>query len=644
VSAAEAPKIEQRILVLAPTSKDATLTQEILARAGVSCIICNDLAQICSQLDQGAAAVLLAEEQIGDYRQDCLVDWLRRQSPWSDVPILLLARRGADSAAVAEAIGVLGNVTVLERPTRVAALVSAVQAARRARQRQYQLRDHLVERESHLQAQAYLAAIVSSSDDAIISKTFDGIIQTWNAGAQRIFGYTAEEIIGQSITRLIPPERQDEEPKLLERLRRGESIDHFETVRVTKGGRRIDISLTVSPVRDANCRLIGASKIARDITQRKQAEAALREADRRKDEFLATLAHELRNPLAPIRNSLHILRLKAANDPAADSVFEMMERQVNHMVRLVDDLMEVSRITRGSIELRREPIDLAAVIRSAVETSRPLIEAAGHQLAISLPREAISLYGDEVRLAQVFANLLNNAAKYTDSGGQIWITARREDSEVAVTVRDNGIGLEAHALPIVFDMFMQADRQHERSQGGLGIGLTLVKSLVEMHGGSVSVRSAGQNQGSEFTVRLPIAKHAPREVAVPAAPPAVMKSQRRVLVVDDNADSAASLGMLLKILSMDVKLANDGWTALATIESFRPEVVLLDLGMPGMDGFEVARRVRERSEFDGIVLIALTGWGQPDDRDRTQAAGFQHHLVKPADIAALRLLLGSVGK
>ncbi len=644
MSAAEAPKIEQRILVLAPTSKDATLTQEILARAGVSCIICNDLAQICSQLDQGAAAVLLAEEQIGDYRQDCLVDWLRRQSPWSDVPILLLARRGADSAAVAEAIGVLGNVTVLERPTRVAALVSAVQAARRARQRQYQLRDHLVERESHLQAQAYLAAIVSSSDDAIISKTFDGIIQTWNAGAQRIFGYTAEEIIGQSITRLIPPERQDEEPKLLERLRRGESIDHFETVRVTKGGRRIDISLTVSPVRDANCRLIGASKIARDITQRKQAEAALREADRRKDEFLATLAHELRNPLAPIRNSLHILRLKAANDPAADSVFEMMERQVNHMVRLVDDLMEVSRITRGSIELRREPIDLAAVIRSAVETSRPLIEAAGHQLAISLPREAISLYGDEVRLAQVFANLLNNAAKYTDSGGQIWITARREDSEVAVTVRDNGIGLEAHALPIVFDMFMQADRQHERSQGGLGIGLTLVKSLVEMHGGSVSVRSAGQNQGSEFTVRLPIAKHAPREVAVPAAPPAVMKSQRRVLVVDDNADSAASLGMLLKILSMDVKLANDGWTALATIESFRPEVVLLDLGMPGMDGFEVARRVRERSEFDGIVLIALTGWGQPDDRDRTQAAGFQHHLVKPADIAALRLLLGSVGK
>jgi PAS domain S-box-containing protein len=644
VSAPDIPQLEQRILVLAPTAKDAAMTQEILARAGVDCTLCTDLVEICGLLHQGAAAILLAEEQIGEGRQDCLVDWLGRQEPWSDLPILVLAGQGADSAAVSHAIEVLGNVTVLERPTRVSALVSAVRAAQRARQRQYQIRDHLVERERHLEALAFRAAIVASSDDAIISKTFDGIIQTWNAGAQRIFGYTAEEAIGQSITMLIPPERQDEEPRLLERLRRGESIDHFETVRVTKAGRRIDISLTVSPVRDATGRLIGASKIARDVTQRKQAEAALREADRRKDEFLATLAHELRNPLAPIRNSLHILRLKAANDAAADSVCEMMERQVNHMVRLVDDLMEVSRITRGSIELRREEIDLAAVIRSAVETSRPLIEAAGHQLAITLPREPISLYGDEVRLAQVFANLLNNAAKYTDRGGQIWITARREGSEVAVTVRDNGIGLEADVLPVVFDMFMQADRRHERSQGGLGIGLTLVKSLVEMHGGSVVVQSAGTNQGSEFTVRLPISNRMPRETAVPAVPPAVMQSQRRVLVVDDNADSAASLGMLLKILSMDVKLANDGWTALATIESFRPDVVLLDLGMPGMDGFEVARRVRERSEFDGIVLIALTGWGQPDDRDRTQAAGFQHHLVKPADIAALRLLLGSVGK
>ena len=639
-----ADDLEDRILLLTPTPKDASLTQSMLEHAGIKCFICQDLEQICQQLALGAAALLIAEEALQRSRPDCLTDWLKRQPPWSDLPVLLLARPGANSGVVAQALEQLGNVTVLERPTRVSALVSAVRAARRARQRQYQLRDQLIEREYHLQEQAYLASIVSSSDDAIISKTFDGIVQTWNAGAERIFGYTADEMIGQSITLLIPPERQDEEPKLLERLRRGESIDHFETVRVTKGGRRIDISLTVSPVRDANGRLIGASKIARDITQRKQAEAALREADRRKDEFLATLAHELRNPLAPIRNSLHILRLKAANDTAADSVCEMMERQVNHMVRLVDDLMEVSRITRGSIELRREPIDLAAVIRSAVETSRPLIEGAGHQLAISLPREAISLYGDEVRLAQVFANLLNNAAKYTDRGGQIWITARRDGSDVAVTVRDNGIGLEANVLPVVFDMFMQADRKHERSQGGLGIGLTLVKSLVEMHGGSVSVQSAGPNQGSEFTVRLPIAKHAPREVTAPTTPQSVTQSRRRVLVVDDNADSAASLGMLLKILSMDVKLANDGWTALATIESFRPDVVLLDLGMPGMDGFEVARRVRERSEFDGIVLIALTGWGQPDDRDRTQAAGFQHHLVKPADIAALRLLLGSVGK
>ena len=320
----------------------------------------------------------------------------------------------------------------------------------------------------------------------------------------------------------------------------------------------------------------------------------------------------------------------------------MMERQVNHLVRLVDDLMEVSRITRGLIDLRYEETDLASVLRSAVETSKPLIEAAEHQLAISIPSEPIPLRGDSVRLSQVFANLLNNAAKYTDRQGQIGLSARREGQEIVVSVRDSGIGIPAAMVPMVFDMFVQADRSTDRSQGGLGIGLTLAKRLVEMHGGTISAHSAGPGQGSEFVVRLPIAAvEAPR--ALPAARDESRKAlpQRRVLVVDDNVDAAASMGMLLKFLGTEVQIAHDGETALALIERDRPDVVLLDIGMPGMDGFEVARRVRQRVDFNNIMLIALTGWGQAEDRDRTRGAGFDHHLVKPADITALQSLLTS---
>ncbi len=376
---------------------------------------CHDLNEICDHLEAGAAAILLPEEAIIQDDNHRLADCLGCQPPWSDLPVLILARRGADSAAVAQAMNLLGNVVVLERPIRVAALVSAVRTALRARQRQYQIRDHLAESDRDMQAVALLAAIVASSDDAIVSKTLEGRILTWNAGAERLFGYSAAEAIGQPITLLIPAERHDEESSLFGRLRQGERIEHFETVRVAKDGRRIDVSLTVSPVRNASGDIIGASKVARDITQRKEAEAALREADRRKNEFLAILAHELRNPLAPIRNSLHILRMSAGSNPGTDYVSDIMERQVNHMVRLVDDLLEISRITRGEIELRKEPVELAAIVRGAVETSRPLIDGASHQLAMAIPSEPLILEADAVRLTQVIANLLNNAAKYTDA-------------------------------------------------------------------------------------------------------------------------------------------------------------------------------------------------------------------------------------
>ena len=632
--------LEQRVLFLAPTSKDAALTRSVLERAGVAFFGCRDLNEICVQLEAGAAAILLPEDAIIEDFNHLLVDWLGGQPPWSDLPVLILALPGADSAAVAQAMHVLGNVVVLERPIRVAAFVSAVRTALRARQRQYQIRDHLAERDRAVQDLALLAAIVTSSDDAIVSKTLEGRILTWNAGAERLFGYSAAEAIGQSITLLIPAERHDEESALFGRIRRGERTEHFETVRVAKDGRRIDVSLTVSPVRNASGEIIGASKVARDITQRKEAEAALREADRRKNEFLAILAHELRNPLAPIRNSLHILRMSAGSDPSTATVSEIMERQVNHMVRLVDDLLEISRITGGKIELRKELVELAAIVRGAVETSWPLIEDAHHQLALSIPPEPLTLEADAVRLTQVIANLLNNAAKYTNAGGQIWLTVRREGENAAVSVRDNGMGIPADMLPYVFDLFTQVNRSFDRAQGGLGIGLALVKSLVEMHGGSVQAHSEGPGNGSEFVIRMPVAANPrPAGGVEPKPRPSTVLASRRVLVVDDNRDAAESLGMLLRLLGADVHVVYDGRDALEAVTAYRPAVVLLDIGMPNMDGHEVARQIRRQPEFQDVTLIALTGWGQEEDRRLSQTAGFNYHLIKPVDAGALQTLL-----
>ncbi|NOT24960.1 MAG: PAS domain S-box protein [Acidobacteria bacterium] len=632
------------MLILAPTGRDGTLTGSVLERAGVGCVFCPGLQDLCEELGHGGAAVLLAEEAVAQDESGCLTDWLAKQPSWSDLPVLVLARPGADSAAVALAMDVLGNVTVLERPMRVAALVSAVRTSLRSRQRQYQTRDYLEERERSVQAQALLAAIVATSDDAIVSKTMEGTILTWNEGAERLFGYSADEVIGRPVTLVVPPDRYDEEMSILARLRLGERLDHFETVRLTKDGRRIDVSLTVSPLRDASGQIYGASKVARDITQRKQAEAALRDVDRRKDEFLAILAHELRNPLAPIRNSLHILRLTSQQDAVGQHVGDMMERQVNHMVRLVDDLLEVSRITSGKIELRRERLDLAGIVRSSVETSRPLIEAVGHQLSVTFTPEPLMVEGDPVRLAQVFANLLNNAAKYTDPGGHIWISTGRDGNWGAVSVRDTGAGISSEMLPRVFELFAQGEHLSERSQGGLGIGLTLVKSLLEMHGGSVEGFSEGLGRGSEFVVRLPLA--AVHVVDVPRTctreVPAPNLQARRVLVVDDNHDAAESMGMLLQILGAEVRVVYSGPEALESLSGYQPSAVLLDIGMPGMDGHEVARRIRQHPDFHDVTLIALSGWGQEEDRRRSKQAGFDYHLIKPADVNALQNLLATI--
>jgi PAS domain S-box-containing protein len=514
------------------------------------------------------------------------------------------------------------------------------------------------DRANQLMTARFLAAIVESSNDAIISKSLDGIIQSWNAAAERLFGFTAEEAVGRHISLVIPPERIAEEDRIIASLRAGQRIEHFETERVRKNGERIVVSLTISPIKDDEGSVVGASKIVRDITERKRLEDNLRvlaadlsENDRRKNEFLATLAHELRNPLAPMSNMLQVLKRSDSNAEILKQAHETIERQLGQMVRLVDDLLDWNRITHDRLELRRSEVELSSVIQQAVEVARPLIEEAGHHLSIELPDEPIYLNADRTRLAQVFGNLLNNSSKYTRPEGTISLSAKHAGDDVVVTVKDNGAGIPPDKLDSIFDMFMQVDRTAERSQGGLGIGLTLVKRLVDMHGGSIEARSAGEGLGSEFVVRLPIlskpmatqnkstATQSDSDGSRESLAAAESPSQRRVLIVDDNRDSADSLKMLLEITNNETYLAHDGIEALEAIETHRPEVVLLDIGLPRLDGHEVCRRVREQPWGKDITIIALTGWGQEDDRRKSQEAGFNGHLVKPIDYEKLLELL-----
>jgi len=381
---------------------------------------------------------------------------------------------------------------------------------------------------------------------------------------------------------------------------------------------------------------------AADLLESKQAQENLREANQRKDEFLATLAHELRNPLAPVHYAIQVLQLKGSGPADLEWATELIDRQMREMTRLVDDLLDVSRISRDKLELRKERVDLATALRRALETSRPIIAASGQDLAVSLPPEPIIIDADLTRLAQVFANLLNNAAKFSDPGGRIVLAADRQETTVVVTVRDQGIGIPQDMLTRIFEPFTQIAEAPERTRGGLGIGLTLVKRLVEMHGGSVSAWSGGRGTGSEFSVRLPLAPAAPSARLSPPNGLQAAPAPLRVLVVDDNADVTASLKRLLGRLGYDVRTAADGFAGLATAEEFRPDVALLDVGMPKMSGYDLAQRIRETSWGKTIVLIAVTGWGQSEDKRRAREAGFDHHLVKPEAANDLVKLLASL--
>lgn len=389
---------------------------------------------------------------------------------------------------------------------------------------------------------------------------------------------------------------------------------------------------------DAAGKVTHMKGVLRDVTARKAIEQAQHEEAQRKDEFLATLSHELRNPLAPLRNALHLLGDGRLDDDKRARARGIMERQVEHLVRLVDDLLDLSRITRGTIELRRERVALAEVVRNAVDTVEPLIDESGHALAVDVPDESLDVHGDPVRLAQILSNLLNNAAKYTDRGGHLFVSAKRERESVEVTVSDDGRGLEPAQIPRMFEMFTRGTGSDERAQGGLGIGLALARRLAEMHGGTLSAESGGRGHGSAFVLRLPLADAASRSPARRTATGDPF-SARRFLVVDDNPDAGESLGLVLEGLNAEVRIVLSGPAALEAIEVFAPDVVLLDIGMPEMDGYEVARRLRAGNPDSPMLIVALTGWGQSTDRRRAAEAGFDHHLTKPLELEALRRLL-----
>jgi PAS domain S-box-containing protein len=484
----------------------------------------------------------------------------------------------------------------------------------------------------------FTSLVKNIRDHSIFTLDPQGRITSWNREAEKILGYAESEALGQHFSIVFTPEDQQAgvpAQELSTASREGRAED--ERWHARKGGERFWALGIVTPTQDASGTHTGYSKILRDMTDRKRAEEGLQQADKRKDEFLATLAHELRNPLAPIRNGLQLLKL--TTDPATwAQARAMMERQLGQMVRLVDDLLDISRITRNKLELRKAPVELWAVVQSAVETARPQIEANGHILTVTLPRHPIHLDADLTRLAQVFWNLLNNSAKYTEPGGRISLVAEMRDGEAVVTVQDNGIGLATESLPNLFEIFSQVDRSLERAQGGLGIGLALVKGLTEAHGGSVEARSGGVGQGCTFVVRLPVTERKPTAGGQQADATQPV-ARGRILIVDDNRDAAASLAMLLTVMGNDTRTAHDGLEAVASAEAFRPDLIVLDIGLPKLNGYDACRRIREKAWAKDTLIVAATGWGQEEDRRRSKDAKFDHHLVKPVDAAEINRLL-----
>jgi PAS domain S-box-containing protein len=501
--------------------------------------------------------------------------------------------------------------------------------------------------ESLRASEARFRSVVEHAPNAMVMVNSAGTILMVNGQTERLFGYAPGELIGQPVEVLVPERFRDVHPShraafLFDAHARpmGAGRDLFGR---RKDGTEVPIEIGLNPIVTAEGNAVLASII--DITVRKTIEQALRDSDRRKDEFLATLAHELRNPLAPVRNAVQILHMKAPDPPELQWATQVIDRQIQTMTRLIDDLMDVSRISRGKLEIKPEPFELAAVINHAVEAVGPLIAKQEHQLTVSLSPDPILVDADLIRLSQVFSNLLGNAAKYTERGGRIELRAEPQAGVVAVSIKDTGIGISAEHLPNIFELFSQVESALQRSEGGMGIGLSLTKRLVAMHGGTIEAKSEGLGKGSEFVVRLPTV-HAAQSTsnASDATDTATPRNpELRILVVDDNRDAAASLAMLLDMLGNRIRVAHDGKEAVRAAAEFKPHAVLLDIGLPEMNGHDVARHIRAEPWGKAMILIAVSGWGQDEDKRQSAEAGFDRHLVKPVDPQVLIKLLSELG-
>lgn len=640
---------ERRVLLVAPTTRDGEVTRSLLAKAGLDCVVCEGLRDLAREVEAGAGVVLLTDESVAAPGIDKLLTTFAKQPPWSDLAVVLLIQGGVPTPAATRVLHSLTNVTLLERPAPIRSVISAVQAAVRGRDRQYQIRDQIASisraeaTSNELRRQLEIAVDASELGTFHCEMPLHRII--WNERCKMHFWLPPEaEVDFDLFYSILHSDDRERTRRAVEACVYSGQVYDIEYRTVSPQGEIRWVRATGRTCYDQHQQPIRFDGTTQDVTNRKRAEEALKEADRRKDEFLATLAHELRNPLGPIRNSLHLLRLSGDLSPSLDPVREIMERQVDQMVRLIDDLLDVSRISSGKIELRKEAVELATIVSTAVETVQPVIDAAGHQLALSLPAEPMMLNADPVRLAQIIGNLLNNAAKYTKPGGQIWLTARNEGNEAVISIRDTGLGIPADMLIRVFDIFAQVDHTLTRAQGGLGIGLTLTKRFVEMHGGRIEAHSDGADQGSEFIVYLPMTRHSQR---LPAPTPPLRSSQtsysrRRILIVDDTRAAGYVLGRLLETMGQQVRTVIDAATAIESVRSERPDLVISDIGMPNIDGYELAQRLRNEPGLEGLLLVALTGYGQDSDKQRAKEAGFDYHLVKPVSLEALHGLLASL--
>jgi PAS domain S-box-containing protein len=473
------------------------------------------------------------------------------------------------------------------------------------------------------------------SDYAIYMLDPDGIVSSWNSGAERIKGYTSEEIIGKHFSRFFAT--QDIEAgkpweELATARRTGRAED--EGWRVRKNGERFWARVVVTALRDSAGHMRGFAKVTQDLTERRYLQD-LEQTSKNVSAFISMLTHELRNPLAPIRTAIQVIPHMYKTESGLDDMLQMIDRQSAHLARILDDMMDVSRAAQGKITIQKKPVDMTEVVQRALETATPSIEANNHRVALDLTAKALHVEGDFCRLTQLITNLLNNAARYTPHGGSITVTARDEEGKAVVRVADSGRGIEPEDIERIFAMFVQGRSSENNAGGGLGVGLALARTIAELHGGSLTAHSAGMNTGSEFTLKMPLSASVVEKPKADAPRPTLTTVPRRILVVDDNVDAAATLEMLLKSLGHETCVVHDGVGALQMADEFRPDVVLLDLGMPGLDGYETARRLRAVKKELPFRIIALTGWGQESDRQKTREAGFDLHLTKPVELEDL---------